>query len=434
MFLENIKLLVKAGTEALLSVCQLSVKQVSVSQVRRGQITFPSMAHVKFQGGTLQGVRLGGDTPFTNHLAQVVDNEDLKTGVEKLTQIFLDDAVKAMPGRFPRGEIADLGLGPRTVYTRGTRSFGIKFVTDLGQMFLLVEVPSMVELEIAKASDFLPGMISTYLPGNWLNRQEISGKAEIDSFLVFVRKVEADVNLEFTGDEEQVDTRNGQLIEQCNFEGKRALRINQNLDHGPIMNLTKGQIVPSFVGVSDRSLEIDLQFLGTEEFDAGGGVSLQTALFAIPENIRVTQRRRAFRIDLLSTVPVEMETIDDECTTTVWFGDEKLGTGTPGQLVDLSFSGARIIGSDELCATFPKNSRVRLRLFFPDSIKPLQILGIVRRATSKLVDRETYQDELGIEFVISPDIDRHSMNAIRQYVLQEQRSLLARRVHVSGSV
>jgi len=434
MFLETINLLVKAGTEALLSTCHLTVRQVSISQVRRGQITFPALAQVDFQGGTLQSARLGGDTLFSGHLAEIVDDVNHQSGVEKLAESFLKHAVKEMPERNPRGTIARLDVGPSTVYTRGNRSFGIKFVTDLGQMFLLVEVPSKLELELAKGSEFLPGMVSTYLPGNWLSRQELTSKGEIDSFLVFMRKAEADVNLEFALDTGQIDTRYGLLVEQCAWEDQRALRINQNLEYGPLAKLAKGEVVTTFVGLSDRSLEMDLEFLGTEQYRLPCGAELSTALFAIPEIIRVAQRRRAFRIDLVSSLPVELEAVDEDCTSTMWFGDETLGSGTAGHLVDLSFSGARIIGGENLCASFPENSRIRVRIFFPDAPQPLQVLGLVRRASSKLVDRESYQDELGVEFLITPEIDRNSMEAIRQYVLQEQRSQLARRVHVSGNV
>jgi len=434
MFLGSINLLVNAGKEALLSACHLSVKQVTISQVRRGQVTFPALAHVEFQGGTLQSAHLGGDALFCGHLAELVDDVENQSGIEKLASSFLAQAVEEMPGRHPRGVVTGMNVGPRAVYTRGYRSFGIKFVTDLGQMFVLVEVPSMLELELAKGSDFLSGMESTYLPRNWLSRQEMTTSSEVDSFLVFLHKVEGDVNLEFPLESGQVDTRSGLLLEQCTWEGQRALRINQNLGHGPITELNPGDIVPSFVGLSDRSLEMDLQFLGTEDYELPSGAHLQTALFAPPPLIRVAQRRRAFRIDLLSTLPVELETVEEDSTSTVWFGDEEIGTGSAGHLVDLSFSGARIIGGDNLCPAFPENSRVRVRIFFPDTSQPVQVLGIVRRSSTKLVDRDTYQDELGVEFLISPEVDRNSMDAIRQYVLQEQRSQLARRVHVSGSV
>ena len=433
MLLETLKLLVHAGEDALMTTCGLPVQDVTISQVSQGQITFPGMAKVSFQGGTLQSVRLGGDSMLCGHLAELVDDSQFKSGIENLAGRFMAQAVEEMEGRYPRGQMEDLEVGPRTVYTRGLRSFGLKFRTSIGQLFILAEVPSRLELEQSKGREFLGSMISTYLPRDWMSRELLTTKSVVDSFLVFLRKVEGDVHIEVPIDEGLVETRAGLLLEQTSFEDKRALRVNLNLAHGASSLVEVGATVSCFVGMPDRSLEMDLEYLGAEDYPVTGGAHLQTALFALPDQLRITQRRRAFRIDLLSSVPVEVETIDEDFTTTLWFGDEELGTGVTGRLIDLSFSGARISGeNNELCSIFPEGTRIRCRLFFPDEPKPLQILGVVRRASSKLVDRDSYKDELGVEFLISPDIDRNSMDIIRQYVLKEQRSLLARRVHVPG--
>lgn len=435
MLLESLKLLIHAAEEALMSTCNLAVDEIAISQVRQGQITFPSMAKIEFTGGSLQGVRLGGDSLLCGHLAELVGDSKSKSGIECLANRFLAKALDEMEGRYPRGQIEDLDVGPRPVYVRGTRSFGLRFRTDIGQFFLLAEVPSRVELEVAKGSEFLGSMISTYLPRDWVSRETMASRSEIDSLLVFLRKVESDIHVEFPLGDDRHEVRTGLLLEQCTVEGKRALRVNLNLDLPEEAQPQIGDVFTTFVGVQDRSIEMDLEFLGSEAFSVTAGGVLHTAILAIPELLRVTQRRRAFRIDLLSTVPVEVEAIDEDCTTAVWFGDEELGSGASGRLVDLSFSGARIIGDpEEFCTSFPENTRVRCRIFFPDEPKPVQILGIIRRSDSKLVGRDSFQDEVGIEFLVAPEIDRYSLDIIREYVLKEQRSLLARRVHVPGAL
>jgi c-di-GMP-binding flagellar brake protein YcgR len=197
--------------------------------------------------------------------------------------------------------------------------------------------------------------------------------------------------------------------------------------------LARDKRASCYVGVSDRSLELDLPCLGTEEIPVGAQATLNTVLFGVPEKAVVTQRRRAFRIDLMNPVPVEIETLSDDCTTSMWFTEEQGNNGIQARLVNLSFSGARLTGDkDSLCPAFAEGGRVRLRIFLPDSISPLQVIGLVRRSNSKLSDRDLHQDELGVEFLVSPEIDRDSIDTIRQFVLREQRSLLARRVHVSS--
>lgn len=435
MLLESLKLLVHAGEDALMTTCNLPVVEVTVSQVRQGQITFPGMAKIGFQGGTLQMVRLGGDSMLCRHLAELVASDPLKSGIEYLAKRFMSQAVDEMEGRYPRGQIENMEVGPQTVFTRGTRSFGLRFSTGQGQLYLLAEVPSRFELEQAKGGEFQSSMISTYLPKDWAVRETISNKSSIDSFLVFLRKVEGDVHVEVPCGDGSTEIRTGILLDQCQLDGQRALRVNLNLDSGSGRVFEVGDKVTAFVGVQDRSIEMDLTYLGEEAFPLVAGASIETAFFNIPDELRVVQRRRAFRIDLFSNVSVEIEAIDEECRTALWFGDEEQGTSAAGRLLDLSFSGARITGDhNEFCGPFPEDTRVRCRLYFPDQPRPVQILGVVRRSTSKLVDRDTYQDELGVEFLVSPEVDRQSLDIIRDYVLKEQRSLLARRIHVSGSV
>ena len=433
MFLETLKLIVDSGEQALLEACDLSVVSSSLSQMKQGQVTFPSLARIAYQGGTLQELRLGADTHFCRYLAEMNSGKSLQTGIEKLAQVFLKHSLQGMSGRYPRGAVEDLQVGPQPVFTRGTRSFGVKFKTPVGHLYFLAEVPSRLELELAKGSEFHQSLISTYLPKNWVTREELAGSVEIDNLLVLLRKTEADIMFELVGEDGQVQMQSGLLLEQCSVEKNRALRVNLNLETGLLDKLSPGDKVSCFVGVQDRSLELELPFLGCEDFSVSGETTLSSVFFGLPERVGITQRRRAFRIDLINPLPVEIEVMGDDCTTTMWFGDEKLGSGVTAQLVDLSFSGARVVGpKDTLCPVFPENGRLRLRIFFPDSVQPLQVIGLVRRSTSKLSERDVHQDELGVEFLISPEIDRHSIDAIRQYVLREQRSWLARRVHVAG--
>jgi hypothetical protein len=70
---------------------------------------------------------------------------------------------------------------------------------------------------------------------------------------------------------------------------------------------------------------------------------------------------------------------------------------------------------------------VRCRIYFPDDTQPISVLAMIRRRDTSLVDRQTYQDELGVEFMISPEADRSALEKVRQFVLKEQRSHLARR-------
>lgn len=433
MLLENLKLLVNAGSDALMATCQLAVEDVTVNQVRQGQITFPGMARLKFQNGTLESVLLGGDTMLCGHLAEKVSGNQGQSGIQQLAEAFLAQALETMEGRYPRGVVESLEVGPRTVQTRGIRTFGIKLRTGIGQLFILAEVPSRIEYEQAKSSDYVAGMLSTYLPSGWNSRESIDSSGLIDSFLVLLRKTETDVHVEIPMADGSPEDRNGILIEQCSYGKERALRVNLNLEHGPASLLNPGDEVVGFVGLADRSVEMSLTYLGGEAYPVAGGATLATALFSFPKVLTIGQRRRAFRIDLHHALPVEVMTVDVNADTALWFAHADNTAGSAGKLVDLSFSGARIIGeSEEFSGAFPPNAMIRCRIYFPDEPQPLSVLGMVRRCDTKLVDRQTYQDELGVEFVISPEADRDALEKVRQYVLKEQRSILARRTQATG--
>ena len=51
--------------------------------------------------------------------------------------------------------------------------------------------------------------------------------------------------------------------------------------------------------------------------------------------------------------------------------------------------------------------------------------------TTVMLDRNRWQDDVGLEFLILDDGDRRVMETIRDYVLAEQRVLLSRRVQLS---
>ena len=56
----------------------------------------------------------------------------------------------ALPGRFARGRVEHLALAPVSLGTRGVRTFGVRCRSDIGQLFLLAEVPSLAEVERAQ--------------------------------------------------------------------------------------------------------------------------------------------------------------------------------------------------------------------------------------------------------------------------------------------
>lgn len=430
MLLESLKALILAGKETLQQDCNLPVRGAAVSQVHQGRLSFPALAEIQIRSGSLQTVYVGCDKDLKEHLA-ATGGVKLKESVERLAKTFLVQLLEEMEGRNPRGRVVRVQVSNAGVTTRGVRSFGIRLATAKGQIFLLAEVPSKVELELAKGSDYLSGMIATYLPADWMNREGVANRALVESTLKLMHKIESDVYLEVPRGEEEAAIHAGTILERSLVEGEPVLKIGVDLSR-EAGTLAPGAVIHATAGLEDRSLDFQVTYLGSATHSLTGGVSMHAALFSVPESMAIAQRRKAFRIPVPSAVSVEIAPVDEgvpapEAFQTV--AEERIGYG---RLADLSFSGTRIILDLERSpAVFKEGQRVVCRLVFPDEFEPMDVMGIVRRQTKTLANRNEWQDEVGLEFLVSPDLDRRALDYIRQFVLTEQRAKLAQRMVLS---
>ncbi|MBU2501899.1 PilZ domain-containing protein [bacterium] len=427
MLLESLKALILAGKETLQQDCNLPVRGAAVSQVHQGRLSFPALAEIQIRSGTLQTVYLGCDKDLKDHLV-AVGGAKLKESVESLAKTFLSQLLAEMEGRHPRGRVAMVHVSNAGVTTRGVRSFGIRLATGKGQLFLLAEVPSKVELELAKGTDYLSGMISTYLPADWMNREVVTNRALVDSTLKLMHKIESDVYLEVPRGEDEAAIHAGTILERSLVEGAPVLKIGVDLSRES-GTLAPGAAIHATAGLEDRSLDFEVIYLGPATHSLTAGVSMHAALFSVPESLAIAQRRKAFRIPVPTAVSVEIAPVDEDVPALEAFqraAEERVGYG---RLADLSFSGARIVLDLERSqAAFKEGQRVVCRLVFPDEFEPMDVMGIVRRQSKTLANRNEWQDEVGLEFLVSPDLDRRALDYVRQFVLTEQRAKLAQRM------
>ncbi len=435
MLLETLNALILAGDDALQTTCGLSVAEHHISLIRQGSLTFPALGRLELKGAPLQEVNLGCDSLLCGQLAGLVGETEADTGIEALTNRFLEQLLGELAGRHPRGSAHQLDIGPMNLASRGLRTFGIRLETGVGQLFVLAEVPSRMEMEIAKNSDYLRSMETTYLPREWNNRRTMEGKLILENFLVFLRKIEGDVYFEIPGQGQVNYVHSGVLLDNGTFDGVRGLKFCTDLTCAAQSRLQRGDEVRATVGVGERSLQFRLEYLGAATHSLANGAELPCAFFLPPEEVTITQRRLAFRIPVREQIPVELHSGATANNASPWGDDE--ATGIPllsGVLADLSFSGARIVvtEADDLGPCLEINRHVVCDIRFPDLVEPLSILSVVRRANSRLIDRNRRQQELGLEFLISQDTDRASLDHIRQFVLAEQRATLAQRIHCAG--
>lgn len=434
MLLETLNALNEAGTEALNSTCGMTVTSRDVSLVREGRQSFSSLATLKIKGCALQIVHLGCDEQLADTLASVSAPAVGASGLDVLAGCFLDHLLEKFDDRNPRGAVDSVQKVPVTLHTRGVRTFQFLLDTGRGQLFFLAEVPSRTEMAIAKGSEYLASMESIYLPSDWHSCEEMSGHEEIESFLTFLRKSEGDIYLEAPAGDGTATMHSGLLVEACQVENRPALKLITDFSDPALGVPAPGSEVATTVGVGDRSLEFTLTYLGPASQELPSGAELPCACFSLPTRITVGQRRRTFRVPVGEMVKVELESVLGQGEASPWSDAEIAPSTISGRLADLSFSGARIIADHEqLCTNFQKDGRVVCRMYFPEMEGPLQVMGVIRRSTAGLADRNEWQDEIGLEFLVSPDGDRTALDYVRQFVLQVQRAKLAQRLQVTSS-
>ncbi len=424
MLLQTLKTLIKAGTSALRSTCGVSVSEEHITQIRQGHLSFPSLGELKFSGGTLTQVYLGCDESLGDQLAEKVGPATQQTGLQVLPEKLRECIVEEMDTRRPRGWVENQERDIVKIHSGGNRSFGFRFQTDSGQFYLMAEVPSRAELDLAKGGEFIASMVATYFPKGWFNHEVLKSLPFIDNFLVFLRKTEVDIQVEVPGENEMNQVHTGVLLESGNFEQRRALCVSID-DSDPDGHIWKqGDVIKARVGVQDRALIFFAKYLGSGDYPVHGSATIKCVYFSLPAELKVEQRRRAFRINPPETISVEMEFSTEESPVNPFI---------TGRLADLSFSGARIMADREtLINGLQDRTHVLCRVYFPDESKPLEIVGVIRRASTRMVDRDCKQDEIGLEFLIKKDNDRDALEFIRQYVLSQQRNWLSQRVHVAG--
>jgi len=434
MIPDTIDTLIRAGANALQTTCGLTVTNAHVSLVQQGSMTFPSLGELHIRNGTLQKVNLGCDTVLVGSLADCAGGAGRRSGIEVLAARVLSNLIERMEGRRPRGTVENLAVAPITLFTRGQRTFGIRLETQAGRLLLMAEIPSRIELEAAKNSDFISGMIGTYMPRDWVTRERLQSGGVIDSFLVFVRKVEADLNLEVPDGSDALGTCGATLLGAGTMDGCRALKLCVDLTGTDLTAPSRGDTFRATVGLEDRSFSFDLTYLGAADHPAAAGARLPSAWFAVPESIAICQRRRSFRLPPPEPVTAELECVDGMRLDSPWGDWEPSRTRPTGLVKDLSFDGARIVlpqlADDPVLEL---GSRARCHLHLPGEEQPLIINALIRRVTLSLADRNEWQRDVGLEFQVADAADRAAVGRIREFILDIQRLRLARRVDLSGT-
>jgi hypothetical protein len=417
----------QAGSRALSDMCLQPVTNRKMTLIRRGGLAFPAVACLDLRGDAMDQVHLGCDSRLAGYLA---DRDAAQDGGPCAIEVLAGNILEQLAVGVRGGQVGLPGGAPTLFHARGVRTFQMTFECAAGRLFLLAEVPSRTEIEEALGSDYLRRMEEMHLPRRWANSDVIDEPADVDHCLEFLTRVEGDFYLEIPADQDMATIHTGLLIESCEWEGRQALKFCADLNDPEAGMPEPGFLVRASAGVGDRSLEFNLRYLGPETLTTGGGMELPCAVFGLPSEIEVKQRRKAFRVSVDSPVTVEMIDHDGNALDSPWSDTQPAAPASSGRLADLSFSGARIVADrEDVRVNFAVGSRLFCRMHFAERDEDIRVLGVVRRSTAGVVDNNRLQEEIGIEFLVSHESDRDALEFIRQYVLLVQRTRLAKRLN-----
>ena len=419
MLFETVIAMVEAGRNALSALRPGQPCEVSVSLLDLGQLSFPSLAVLRISGHNLGFVHVGADGDLRHFLLSVPDADGRLAGAQVLADDVLSRLAEALPGRFARGRVEHLALAPVSLGTRGVRTFGVRCRSDIGQLFLMAEVPSLAEVERERGRNTLNALSNGCLPPGWMSAEDLGDEAA-DGLTDYLLSSETDVHMLLPTADGAETEKAAVLVAALADDDGMHLTFAVPVDADMWGRIEPGRILRARAGVEDRSLEFKLACHGIAPYTVAPGIRLPCVHCAAPTDIQVVQSRRSFRINLLENVDAQIATSDPGVAI------------VSAQLADLSFSGARLIYSRANAeGVHAPDDRIQCRLHLPDGEEPVDVIGRVRRVGRNLDELARPRVEIGVEFE-STGSSGGAMGRVRQFVLHQQRARLARRVQVAG--
>ena len=158
--------------------------------------------------------------------------------------------------------------------------------------------------------------------------------------------------------------------------------------------------------------------------------------FETPARFHLDQRRRYFRVQPEGVLTARVMVLPPEVPNAGGEDPDHASLRPPqfppadaltARVCDLSFSGAGLVLDDVASTDLQQEGLVYLWLEGPELTKTLELTGLVRRVSVTPRGRGRSELGLGIEFLVRRAADRQSTQAVRQYVMAQQRRLLSSR-------
>lgn len=425
MIRETLTAIGQAGRQALQGLGSRVEVRTQVNQVREWSFAMPNLGRVIVANSPLHQVYVGISQPLAQALGDPARQE-------VLLEAFKQALVQRIPSKRPIGSWEMLPFDPQPRVLRGVRSFILRQQTAVGNLYLMADLASRGEYESLRQGAWEEELAAKLLPRDLARIETIDSPAAVNRVGTYLARFEHDIELHVPGDEGTVHSGNGVLLQLGKLDDRMLMRLSLDLDRELRASLTPGLELEGSFGAAGRVFRFQTLCVGHSLLPLEGVGELPCTLFEMPERFSLDQRRRYFRVEpelpLLAELKVLPAPVDDDhhlLTTAPVPAAES--PAFPARISDLSFSGIGLVLPGEPPAGLRRESRVHLLLSGDGLPQSLTLSGLVRRLDTRPSGRGRSETHLGVEFVIEQPSDQQGTHHLRQYVMAQQRHLLARR-------
>ncbi len=425
MIKETLIALVRAGDDALAALHGGPPAEVCVMHAPSIVADWPLGVVVGVRNGSLDRVHVGIDPQLA-----AMDGDRLANICEVFT--------RALASRSPtaRTMTAWRFLPPDAAppVLTGPRCFAIRFQDRRGALHVAAHVFSRGTYEAARASGYDEEVARSYLPHDFASRRTLAREVEVNSALALAGRLELDLTVESGSDSEDRLACRGVLLARHREQDGGGIVLSLDADAPGWERLPPGRQVEVCFGLRGRVFRWQSRVVRHETVNLVRDATLAVAVLSAPPAIDVSQRRREFRIAPPAGLDCRVRPVSPgaSCEEAIDFPVLPMpDDGIVVEVLDLSFSGAGLLGGEDLPAAFPTGSSLEFWVGLPGRDDPLRLRAVVRQASVVLTGRNRRQGRLGVEFQPCDEAERRARQAIERHIIAVERQLACQRAVVA---
>jgi c-di-GMP-binding flagellar brake protein YcgR len=318
---------------------------------------------------------------------------------------------------------------PRSMFN-GPRCYCLRFQDRRGELRVATEIFSRGIYEIVRASGYEEDVARRYLPLDLGSRETLDGELEVGSALTLAGRLELDLSIEAGGEGADRLVCRGVLLAKHREQDGGGVVLSLDADEDAWRRLSPGRLIEVSFGLRGRVFHWRSRVIRHGTVNLVRDVGLAALTLATPRAIEVRQRRREFRIALPFSIGCRVRTASSEVPAEEPLGFQILempADGVEVEVLDLSFTGAGLLGGEDLPAAFPAGTSLDFWIALPGRSGPLRLRAVVRQASVFLTGRNRRQGRLGLEFQPGNEAERRAREAIEHHVMSAERQLAFQR-------